>query len=487
MEPYHAIDEEKHPDDQQQPYYDDQGQQYHDDGQGGQYYDDGQQQQHDGGAYDPAYDQQAQDGYGNNQAPYDDQQQPYDDQQGYHDDQQHQQGGYDDQQQQHDQQYDDGYGAHNGGGYDDGGQQQYNGYDDPQQHQQHDGYDQHHAQHDQQNGYHDQQYDQNGGGYVDDGGYDDGQQQQMVPLEGPSLATVYRWMVASIGEAMAGQAMTMSLRISMPLDAIQEVAAGISLREPGEDAQTELFKNLWIAAHTRHFHGVIVLAWAKLQQSDTCNPDCCPKMIVGKTEVRWKQSAEELAAYEDGDPYKVTYLSLPASEYIDRALAENHGVLSEESITPFVGGVAPHGIADHEFGFSAYFVPTMKEVYKYMLRVYTHLYLFHIDSLPATFAGFLAPPADHSTPPLPTAQLPLERFSFHLAYFLHFGLSYHLITHDQIDSLGNAMKCELLRLADCVAIAYSTASRAGSARQGSELDAGWGIVAHCCVCGVVLV
>lgn len=50
----------------------------------------------------------------------------------------------------------------------------------------------------------------------------------------------------------------------------------------------------------------------------------------------------------------MTYLSLPASEYIDRALAENHGVLSEQSITPFVGGQPQQGISDYEFAFSPY-------------------------------------------------------------------------------------------------------------------------------------
>lgn len=96
----------------------------------------------------------------------------------------------------------------------------------------------------------------------------------------PSLPMVYKWMVSSIGESMA-QAMPMSVRVSMPLDTIQSIAQGISLRDPSK--AVEIWKNLWITAHTRHFHGVIVLGWAKMQNQDACNPECCPKMIIGKS------------------------------------------------------------------------------------------------------------------------------------------------------------------------------------------------------------
>ena len=259
----------------------------------------------------------------------------------------------------------------------------------------------------------------------------------------PSLPMVYKWMVSSIGESMA-QSMPMSVRVSMPLDSIRSISQGISLRNPGQ--ADEIFKNLWITAHTRHFHGVIVLGWARMQQNESCNPDTCPKMIVGKTEVRWKQSPEEIASYEEGDPYRVTYLSLPAAEYIDRSLAENHGILSESSITPFVGGQAQPGVSDYEFSFSNFFIPTMKEVYKYIMRVYTHLYLYHVDLLPQTFSSFLAPPLPADA--VPAAQKELEKYAFHLAYFLNFGLSFHLITHEQIDSLGHAMKYFIWNLPD---------------------------------------
>ncbi len=103
---------------------------------------------------------------------------------------------------------------------------------------------------------------------------------------------VYKWMVSSIGESMT-QSMPMTVRVSMPLDSIRAIAQGITLAAP--QAADEIWKNMWIAAHTRHFHGVVVLAWARMQTYDSCNPNTCPKMIIGVYVAPLLRACEERA------------------------------------------------------------------------------------------------------------------------------------------------------------------------------------------------
>lgn len=283
------------------------------------------------------------------------------------------------------------------------------------------------------------------------------------PLDGntPIQSTTYSFALSDFQPLYRGLVSQLGANLNIHVPFQERVDYKFACQQMGvqlEPQNEDIIKNCWIVAHSkfsslplcsshpslfsscmrvhicyallssaRHFHGILVLAWSKLQTSEQCHPDlvACSRMIMGKTDVRWRQSDEEMAQLEQGDPYKNSrYLSVPAAEYIDRALASNHESLRDPTLVPYVGDEPPESY----FQFAPHFIKRMGEVYKYMLRTYVHLYTCHIDMLPTLYSDF------HAPQPINGFAQPLDKFHFYMLYLYELGLMYNLLAPNQIDA-----------------------------------------------------
>jgi MOB kinase activator 1 len=117
----------------------------------------------------------------------------------------------------------------------------------------------------------------------------------------------------------------------------------------------------WIAANTIDFFNQVNLLYGAV--SDFCTPQTCPSMTAGPAyEYLW----------QGGKDYpKPT--AVPAQRYVELLMAWIQGVLDDATVFP--AEFRPDGAPPKDF------FPTLKTVYKRLLRVYGHLYCSHFEKM----------------------------------------------------------------------------------------------------------
>eukprot|EP01114_Cavostelium_apophysatum_P012812 TRINITY_DN2960_c0_g1_i3.p1 TRINITY_DN2960_c0_g1~~TRINITY_DN2960_c0_g1_i3.p1 ORF type:complete len:1024 (+),score=326.20 TRINITY_DN2960_c0_g1_i3:288-3359(+) len=117
-------------------------------------------------------------------------------------------------------------------------------------------------------------------------------------------------------------------------------------------------KDRWIAKNTRSVFDMIKSSFDLV--ADVCTGKSCPEMCAGPHKYLW----------EDGKRY-VNPVSLPACEYIRLLKEWTAGTLNDRSIFPTMGPFPPD------------FMPTVKKLWKRLVRVYFHIYYHHWDKIKA--------------------------------------------------------------------------------------------------------
>ena len=118
---------------------------------------------------------------------------------------------------------------------------------------------------------------------------------------------------------------------------------------PGEN------KNEWIAMNTFFFFTEIQLLYESVLEK--CTDEECPSMVIGEYECKWMEKKE--------------LIDMTAQEYIDKALDFCQTKLNDEKVFPCDSGKA----------FPKKFNSIVLKMFKFMFRVYGHIYTKHMDSV----------------------------------------------------------------------------------------------------------
>eukprot|EP01137_Pigoraptor_chileana_P006075 Opistho-2@50019 len=117
--------------------------------------------------------------------------------------------------------------------------------------------------------------------------------------------------------------------------------------------------NEWLAVHVVDFFNRINLIYGTV--GEFCDAKSCPTMSAGKQyEYHWM----------DGEKYKKP-TSMPASQYVILLMEWIEHQVNDEDIFPSKVGVA----------FPKTFLPTVKNIFKRLFRVFAHVYFHHFDKL----------------------------------------------------------------------------------------------------------
>eukprot|EP00051_Salpingoeca_urceolata_P007154 m.95071 g.95071 ORF g.95071 m.95071 type:complete len:213 (-) comp15141_c1_seq2:1320-1958(-) len=149
-----------------------------------------------------------------------------------------------------------------------------------------------------------------------------------------------------------------TLRFELHKKATASLNAGVNLRRvvelpPDEDL------NEWLAMHAVDFFNRINLIYGTV--CDFCTAESCPTMSGGpKYEYHWA----------DGAKYKKP-TALPAPEYIYLLMEWVENLINDEALFPPVPSIP----------FPKTFVPTIKQIFRRLFRVFVHVYYHHFDKL----------------------------------------------------------------------------------------------------------
>jgi len=139
---------------------------------------------------------------------------------------------------------------------------------------------------------------------------------------------------------------TASLNAGLDLQAAVRLPAGEDLNE-------------WLAVHVVDFFNRINLIYGTV--CDFCTDASCAKMSGGpQYEYQWA----------DGSAYKKP-TSMPAPKYIGLLMDWTEALINDDTIFP----------SDVDVPFPKQFQPTVKQIFRRLLRVFVHVYYHHFDKM----------------------------------------------------------------------------------------------------------